>query len=277
MAIRRTLLAGTALVLLAGCAVGPDFERPAAPNAVGYRPVPLTAMTVSTDGPGGGAQRFAPSAPVDADWWRAFGSPELDALITEALASNADLEAARATLQQAQALVAAGRGGFLPTLGLGVQSSRQKAEPIPVGGAGSFPPYSLHTGRVEVSYAPDFFGGTRREVEGLVAEADRQRFELTAAALTVSGNLVNAVVQEAAFRAEIQATREIIAASEDSLGLLRSRFALGAISRSEVLLQAAEVAQRRADLPALLKAAEEQRTLIAVFTGRTTDRPAPPT
>ncbi|UFN51640.1 efflux transporter outer membrane subunit (plasmid) [Roseomonas sp. OT10] len=276
MTSRRFLLSGVALALLAGCAVGPDFERPAAPDAAGYRPAPLAASTVGTDGASGGVQRFVPGAPVAADWWRAFGSPELDALVAEALVNNADLEAARATLRQAQALVAAGRGGFFPTLGLSAQSTRQRAEPVPTGGTGSFPPYSLHTGRVEVSYAPDTFGGTRREVEGLVAEEDRQRHEVGAAALTLAGNLVNAVVQEAALRAEIQATREIIAASEDSLRLLRSRLALGAVPRSEVLLQESEVAQRRADLPALLKAAEEQRTQVAVLTGRTTDRAPPP-
>ena len=114
-------------------------------------------------------------------------------------------------------------------------------------------------------------------MEGLVAEEDRQRFEVDAAALTVAGNLVNAVIQEAALQAEIQATREIIAASEDSLRLLRSRYALGAVAQSDVLLQESEVAQRRADLPALLKAAEEQGTLVAVLIGRTTNGPAPPT
>ncbi|PWC26344.1 TolC family protein [Teichococcus aestuarii] len=137
----------------------------------------------------------SPSALVAAEWWRAFGSSELDALVAEAFVNNADLEAARATLRQSRALSAAGRGGFWPTLGLGLNSARQKAEPIPANGAGgAFPPYTLHTGRVEVSYAPNLFGGTRREVEGLVAEEDRQRFELDAAALTVDGNLASAAI-----------------------------------------------------------------------------------
>ncbi len=274
---RRTLLAGAALVLLAGCAVGPDFERPGAPAAADYRSSSLPHATATSDGLSGDQQRFVPGTPVAPDWWRSFGSPELDALVTEALVNNADLEAARATLRQARALAAAGRGYFFPTVGLSAQSGRQRVEPTPSGGAGSLPPYSLHTGRVDVSYASDIFGGTRREVEGLVAEADRQRYEVATAALTVAGNLVNAVVQEAALQSQIQATREIIAAAEDSLRLLRSRLALGAVPRSEVLLQESEVAQRRADLPALLKAAEEQRTLVAVLTGRTTDLAPPPT
>lgn len=273
---RRILLAGTALALLAGCAVGPDFERPEAPVATGYTSSALPHATAASGGPSEDQQRFMPGAPLAPDWWRSFGSPELDALVAEALVNNADLEAARATLRQARALTAAGRGDFVPVVGLSAQSIRQRAEPLPSGGAGSPSPYSLHTGRVEVSYAPDIFGGTRREVEGLVAEEERQRHEISAAALTVAGNLVNAVIQEAALRSQIQATREIITASEDSLRLLRSRLALGAVSRSEVLLQEAEVAQRRADLPALLKAAEEQRTLVAVLTGRTTDLAPPP-
>lgn len=271
MANRHYLLSGAAFLVLAGCAVGPDFERPGAPDATGYRSTPLAATTVSTDGPGGSAQRFAPGMPVAPDWWRAFGSLELDALVAEALARNADLEAARATLRQAQALAQAGRGAFFPSIGLGAQSGRQRVEPVPAAGTGSFPPYTLSTARVEVSYAPDLFGGVRREVEGLAAEADRLRFERDAAALTLSGNVVNAVVQEAALRAEIEATREIIAAAEDSLRVLGNRLTLGAVARSEVLLQEAEVAQRRADMPVLQKALEEQGTLIAFLSGRTTD------
>ncbi|WP_338664800.1 efflux transporter outer membrane subunit [Pararoseomonas sp. SCSIO 73927] len=273
MARRHYPLSGAAFLLLAGCAVGPDFERPAAPDAAGYRPAPLAATITGTTGPGGGAQRFVPGAPVAPDWWRAFGSAELDALVAEALARNTDLEAARATLRQAQALAEAGRGGFFPTIGLAAQSARQRVEPVPFGSRAASPPaYTLSTARVEVSYLVDLFGGVRREVEGLDAEADRLLFERDAAALTLSGNLVNAAVQDAALRAEIDATREIIAAAEDSLRVLRSRLSLGAIARSEVLLQEAEVAQRRADLPVLQKALEEQRTLIAVLAGRTTDR-----
>jgi NodT family efflux transporter outer membrane factor (OMF) lipoprotein len=267
---RRSLLAGLALLCCAGCTLGPDFDRPAAPVAAGYGPTPPPDPAAGTAGEA--AQRFVPGAPVPAGWWRAFGSPELDALVAEALRHNAGLEAARATLRQAEALVAAGRGGFFPSLGLGAQATRQRMEPAPAASS----PYSLRTARLEVSYAPDLFGGTRREVEGLVAEADRQGFELAAAALGVSGNLINAVIEEAALQAQLTATREIIAVAEDSLRLSRSRLALGAVPRGEVLLQEAEVIQRRAELPALQKAVEARRTLITVLLGRTPDRPLPP-
>ncbi|NGM23415.1 efflux transporter outer membrane subunit [Roseomonas stagni] len=266
---RRSLLAGLALLCCAGCTLGPDFDRPAAPAAAGYGPIRPPDPDAGTAGEA--AQRFVPGAPVPAEWWRAFGSPELDALVAEALRHNAGLEAARATLRQAEALVAAGRGGFYPSLGLGAQATRQRAEPAPAASS----PYSLRTARLEVSYAPDLFGGTRREVEGLVAEADRQGFELAAAALGVSGNLINAVIEEAALQAQLTATREIIAVAEDSLRLLRSRLALGAVPRGEVLLQEAEVMQRRAELPALQKAVEARRTLITVLLGGTPDRPLP--
>lgn len=275
MSYRRSLLSAAALALLAGCAVGPDFLRPAAPGTTSYTPEGLPNRPLASGGPLVDEQRFVPGAPVPADWWRAFGSTELDALVAEGLARNADLEAARATLRQAQALAEAGRGGFFPTLGFAGQSTRQRAEPFPIAGPGPRPPYTLHTARVEVSFAPDIFGGVRREVEALVAETDRQRFELGAAALTLGGNIVNAVVQVAALQAELVVTREIIASAEDSLRLLRSRFALGAIARSEVLLQEAELVQRRVELPVLQKALEEQRTLIATLLGRTTDVPLP--
>lgn len=272
--IRRAPFLPMALLLLAGCVVGPDFVRPDAPAATGYAPTPPPTTTVSTEAPAGDAQRFAPDAALRPDWWRIFFSSELDAILQAALAANADLDAARAALRRAEALADAGRGGLFPSAGLTGQASRQRAEPV--AGVRS-PAYSLSTGRVEVSYAADLFGGTRREIEALEAEADQQRFELGAATLTLTGNLVQAVLRDAALKMEIEATRRIIASAESTVELLRRRFALGAVSRNDVLLQEAALMQRRVELPGLLRQAEQQRTLIAVLSGRTTDRPGPPT
>ena len=67
--------------LLAGCAAGPDFVRPAAPATTAYLPGTPPAETA----PGGDSQRFSAGTPVAADWWKLFGSAPLDATVAEAL------------------------------------------------------------------------------------------------------------------------------------------------------------------------------------------------
>ncbi len=87
-----------ALALAAGCAVGPDFKPPPPPAVERYVPGPPPAETASAAGAGGDAQRFLAGRDVPADWWTAFGSAELDALVAEALRANPTVAAAQATL-----------------------------------------------------------------------------------------------------------------------------------------------------------------------------------
>ncbi|HET7662425.1 MAG TPA: histidine kinase, partial [Rhodanobacteraceae bacterium] len=97
-------------LLVAGCAVGPDFSRPTTPSIKQYMRTPLVA-TVSTPGvAGGAAQRVVKGADVDPAWWRLFHSSGLDALEKQALAHSPTLAAARDTLRAAQQQTLAGRG-----------------------------------------------------------------------------------------------------------------------------------------------------------------------
>ena len=90
------------MLLLAGCAVGPDFERPAAPEVTGYTAMALPASTVagSADIAGGEAQRFTAGMDVSGQWWTLFESDTLNELVALALEANPDLEAAEAALNQ---------------------------------------------------------------------------------------------------------------------------------------------------------------------------------
>jgi outer membrane protein TolC len=94
-------LAALVLVLLAGCAVGPDFEQPAAPDVTGYTPQPLVEQTSSADVKGGEAQRFVQGLDIPGQWWTLFHSDALNTLIEKALNNNPTLPAAEAALRQA--------------------------------------------------------------------------------------------------------------------------------------------------------------------------------
>ena len=115
---------------------------------------------------------------------------------------------------------------------------------------------------------PDVFGGNRRQVESLKAQADSQRFQLEATYLTLTSNIVAAAIQEAAFRGQIAATKRIIEIQSQSLELLQRQYELGQIAVLDVAAQEAALAQVQAMLPPLEKQLAQQRDLLARLVGR---------
>ena len=168
MAPRRPLRAITvaaATVVASACAAGPDFERPAAPEVSGYTSAPLAEQTASADVKGGETQHFVQALDIPGQWWTLFHSAALNTLIEEALTNNPTLPAAEAALRQAWENVYAAEGAFFPTAVVSYSpSSNKTATGVTFTGASSGSPYfTLHTAQVVVTYAPDVFGGTRRE------------------------------------------------------------------------------------------------------------------
>jgi outer membrane protein TolC len=100
--------------LVAGCAVGPDFVPPPAPDVQGYTPEPLPKSTASAATAGGQAQRFVRDLDLPGQWWTLFHSRPLNALVERALANNADVQAAQAALRVARENVRAQRGALFP-------------------------------------------------------------------------------------------------------------------------------------------------------------------
>ena len=271
---RRWTRAMTALVgvaLLSGCAVGPDFRRPAPPDLASYARPSLEPTTTSSEVPGGEAQRFVQDRQLPSRWWMLFGSPSLNALIEKALRASPTLIAAEAALRQAWELVYAQRGGFFPSVQAGFTAAGQQTSATlsPVLG-GTNPPttFALYTMQGTFSFTPDIFGGNRRQVEALVGEAEAQRFQFEAAQLTLTSGLAAAAIQEASLRAQIAATEEIIAIVARSLAVFRRQYELGAVARLDVAAQEAALAQVQQTLPPLVKQLEQTHDLLAVLAGR---------
>jgi NodT family efflux transporter outer membrane factor (OMF) lipoprotein len=263
------LSCAAAFAVLSGCAVGPDFKRPAAPAVPGYTPEPLAMQTSASDAPGGAAQHLATDLDIPGQWWQVFHSERLDKLIHEALAHNADIAAARAGLAVAEENVKAQEGAFYPSLTGNLSPSRNKTATgavTPVAATGN-PYYNLYTAQLSVSYSPDVFGLNRRTVESLDAQAEMQRFQLEATVLTVTSGLVAAAVQEASLEGQIAATEAIIKAETETLGLLKRQSSLGQIAEANVVTQEAALAQVQATLPPLQKQLAQQRDQVAALTG----------
>jgi NodT family efflux transporter outer membrane factor (OMF) lipoprotein len=254
---------------IAGCAAGPDFTRPAPPNVDRYTPEVLASETQSAEVAGGVAQRFVPTLDIPAEWWTLFHSPALNALIEQALKQNPNLQEAQAALVVAQENVAAQRGAFYPSITANFTPSRQKfSTSTSSPSASAANPFNLHTAGVNVSYAADVFGGNRRQVESLQAQAEFQRFQLEAAHLALTSNVVAAALQEAALRSQIAATERIIVFQSQQLDLTRRQFELGASAQAAVVAQQAALAQTQATLPPLQKQLAQQRNLLAALAGR---------
>ncbi|WP_308220153.1 efflux transporter outer membrane subunit [Methylobacterium crusticola] len=268
----RALAAALLLASVSACMVGPDF-RGAAPPPVGrYTREPLRDPEVPAGAREGGAvrQTFAPGLDVPGAWWTLFRSKALTSLVTEALARNPTLEAAQASLRAARANAEAQRGALFPQVAFGGQASANKAP----GGDLQSPlndnslTYSLVTPQVTVSFVPDVFGGTRRALESLEAQTEVQRWQLEAAYLSLTANVVAAAIQEAALRGQIAATEKVIQAQTDLLTLITKQSNAGQVAGADVVQQSALLAQSQQLLPPLQRALAQQRNLLTALVGR---------
>ena len=255
-------------MLLASCAVGPDFVHPAAPEVTGYSKEKLAPRTSSTDAPTGQSQRFVQGRDIPQEWWALFKSPALNALIERSLDNNPTLQSAIATLRAAQQAVYAQQGKYFPLAQANFNPTRQlTAGPISPVLASSANPYDLYTAQVLVSYTFDVWGLNRRTVESLQALADNQRFQVEAAYLTLAANVAVAAINEASLRGQIEATNELISINTKMLDILRHQLNAGYANRNDVALQEAALAQVKATLPPLRKALQVQRDALSALIG----------
>jgi NodT family efflux transporter outer membrane factor (OMF) lipoprotein len=263
-------LAALGSLLVAGCAAGPDFQRPAPPDVSGYTVRPIAGTVATNNVAGGEAQRFVKASEIPGDWWTLFHSGQLNALIEQSLASNPDLKAAQAALLVAQENVRAQRGAYYPSVSAGVSARRQQDPPgalAPVPSSNAFL-YNLITPQVSVSYVPDVFGLNRRTVESVKAQEQSARFQMIATDITLSANVAAAAIQEASLQTQVDATRELIDINAKSVEILQYQFSKGYVGGLDLSAQKAQLAQVSATLPPLLKQLAQQHNLIAVLAGR---------
>jgi NodT family efflux transporter outer membrane factor (OMF) lipoprotein len=265
---RAVLLASVALV--AGCTVGPDFTRPDKPKEQGYTPESLAPQTASApDVHGGAVQSFEPGRDIPGDWWTLFGSEELTALVREALSANPDLDAAQATLRQANETLYAQQGGLFPSLAANGSGTQQQSNGAALGSSSvGQVQYGVVSASLSVAYSPDIFGGVRRQVESQAAQVDVQRFALEATYLTLSSNVVVAAVNLASLRAQIAATEQVIRLQSDAINLVQTQVNLGGASMADLLAQQANLRATQATLPPLQKQLAIQRNQLMTLLGK---------
>ncbi len=256
------------LFLLQGCKVGPNFRSPPAPGVQRYTETPLPAKTAHTPGPGGEAQVFLENSDIPLLWWELYHSPEINTLIKAGLIHNPSLASASAALRQARENWKAQIGNsLLPAVNASGSVIRQKYAGVQIGIPGDSETFSLYNVAFNASYTLDVFGGARREIESLRAQVDYQQFEVIAAHLTLTSNIVTTAITMASYRAQIKATRKLIQAEQNILNILLQQYHLGGISNENVLTQRTLLEQAKATLPPLQKNLAQAKHALAALVG----------
>ena len=260
----RSCVALAAGGVLYGCAVGPNFERPSSPAVTHYTYGEDATRTAFAHGT---AQRFSPGAEVAADWWRIFRSQKLDVMIGTALARNPGLEAAQASLRQSEDSLRSGYGIFYPQIAADASASRQRFAPESLGESAAPFVFNLFTLSASVHYAFDIFGGERRMIEALGAQVDLQRATVRATYLTLVSNIVNTVIARAAYRSEVEATRELIGLESEQVALAEVQARAGTVPYSNVLSLKSQLAATEATVPQLEQKLAQSDDLLATLVG----------
>lgn len=256
--VARTALFAAPALLLSACMVGPDFSRPAAPASRHYDLQAERALTAP--GVPGSAQRIdAGRAPTD-DWWAVFGSRKLDRVMRQAVAGNLDLDAADATIAQANEAVAAAGGALWPQVDVAAQDGRQHT-----GRGSTATRYAIGP---QVSFDFDLFGGNRRRIEAQAALAELQRHRFDAAYLTVTGDVARQAILLASARAQMDALDELLADDHRNLELVRSAERYGSATQVDVALAQSQLAQDETLLPPLAQQRDTARHALSVLAGK---------
>ena len=271
--VTATLAMHAAAVLISGCAVGPDFHTPEPPKATRYTPGQQPTVTVDAPGPAGAAQTFVLDRDIPGDWYSLFQSQPLDNLVRQALRDSPTLEAAKAALRSAQFTYLAERGAlFLPTVDGQLGATRERIPGAAFGNPGiPASTFTLFNAAVNVSYRVDLFGASRRQLEELSAQSDYQRWQLEAADLTLTGNVVTTAVTIVSLKEQLVAVKDVVGKETELFQVVQRQFEAGGVSKADVLSQQAQLAQAEALVPGLEKALAQAQHRLAVLAGRTPD------
>ncbi len=248
---------------VAGCLVGPNYQRPAAPTPPAYKE----------------AAGWAPAQPSDAatrsDWWTAFGDPILNDLEARVVVSNQNLAAAEANYRAAHALVAEDRAALFPTVTLNASPSVSHSNgngtvivpgggTAPVGGSGTRTTYNPSIG---ASWAPDIWGSVRRTIENARANAQASAATLANARLSAQTELAVDYITLREYDEEKRILDDTVKAYARTVEITRNKYNAGVSARSDLLSAQTQLDNARASDTDLEQQRAKMEHAIAILTG----------
>jgi multidrug efflux system outer membrane protein len=244
------LMAALAVMMLAGCAIGPDYKRPdlELPKDYGVAQSP---------------------APAPQKWWTVFGDPVLDRFVEEALAANHDLKAAAARIEQARGRYSIERAGLWPDAGVDARVSRDRASGL---GAANIPPEFLETRTHRVvlraSWELDFWGKYRRATEAARAELVASEAGREAVRASLIGDVVRGYFALHALDRRLDAVERTLQGREKTLELQKVRLDAGSVSELEYRQVESDLRAAQALVPTIRQLRVRQEGALALLLGR---------
>lgn len=254
--VRALTLAAACALALSACAVGPDYAVP--PSPAGPAPA-LSEAAAATTVP----------TPLPPQWWRLFGDPVLDGLVTRALERNTDLRVAAANLQRARALTSEARAGRLPSTTLNAQYVRQRFGGQVFNAVGNVPPVTtdFYTTGIDASYEVDLFGGVSRAVRAAIADEQAARAQVDAARVAVAAEVAQTYAQGCALAVRVKTAEETVALARRALSLVDGTTTAGYTDRRDLAAARTALAQAEAALPQLVAERRASLYALALLTG----------
>jgi NodT family efflux transporter outer membrane factor (OMF) lipoprotein len=269
--MRAQFIVLAALGLSACAAFGPDRKPPQMPAPRHYSTEAQTARLPSADGI---AQTIAARARPVPEWWKAYGSEELNALVEEGLKNSPSLAAAQSTLKAAREQLRAQIGNTaFPSLDADFTPARVRAPANPILAHGF--ESDIFAAEVRGSYNFDFFGASRLANRALAGQVQEQAFQLEATRRALATNIVTATINVATLREQVTATERLVELGEQRARETAAHYKLGSASHDEMLAAEQDAANAAATLPALRAQALAARHAQAVLLGRTPDQALP--
>ena len=248
--MRNCLLLVTVILLLAGCTLGPDYQRPEIASP--------PAWTVSFDAAAGLA---------DAAWWERFDDPVLNGLIDAALKENLDLQVAAARVDQYLGQLQTTRAEFFPQINAGAGTSRQddpQTGLLPIDNG----PYNYYQGTLNATWELDLWGRVRRATEAARADLLASEEGRRAVLLSLTANTAGAYIALRGLDRQLEIARATEQAYAGSLRIFNLRYQHGSVSQLEVNQVESQYEVARQAIPQLEAAVARQEHLLAVLLGR---------
>ncbi|WP_374088323.1 efflux transporter outer membrane subunit [Methylomicrobium lacus] len=233
-------------LLLAGCSLVPDYQRPAAAAPEAWKnqaPKPTAVATISPD------------------WWTLFGSAELDRLMNEALVNNRDLTAAIQRIDQFRALAKIAGAPLLPAVGA-------IGRHIYTDSTRAGPGQNTLEGQWNLSYEVDLWGRLRAGRDSARAQLDSSRFSYDALRLTVMGDVAQSYFTLLGLRDRRRIALDNLKNISDVLDIIASRFEAGSATALDVAQQQTERANAAAAVARLDQDIAQAENALAVLLGR---------
>lgn len=245
--------------LLAGCAAGPDYKKPAVDLPPAWQ----------------GTTQFRAAAPNDealkGNWWELFHDPQLNVLEQQAIAQNQSLRVAASRLEQARAQVTVSSAGLFPQAALQAGAARQKTSANRPLGAYNVPNQSTVQNNFQlgfaVNYEADLFGRVRRTVESARAAAEQAGADFENTRLVLMSELAADYFNLRELDAEIDVVRQGIGLQEKALDFITTRHDLGVASGLDLAQQQALLDTNKTQLELLQNQRTQYEHALATMTG----------